>query len=192
MMRGALLLAAVLIFTGSAHAQSPQLFSRDGKFLGNLNSNRYDPDSVANPYGRYGSRTSPDSIHNPYGIYGSAYSDHSVRSRYGKGVEIRSHDGRFLGNLNANRYDPDSVANPYGRYGSPYSAESINNRYGVYGSPTSAHSAWRPREAANTYGYSRTYRHSRPAAGHTTLNSNLHPYSYMWDVPTDIEPVAGE
>jgi hypothetical protein len=185
-MRRFLLLAALLMFTGSALAQSPQLFSRDGKFLGNLNTNRYDPNSVSNPYGRYGSRYSTDSINNPYGIYGSRYSDHSVQSPYGKGVEIRSHDGRFLGNLNANRYDLDSIANPYGRYGSPYSAESINNPYGVYGSPTSSQGAWSSEAIGETYGYVETRSHQ------TRLNSDPHPYSYIWDVPTDIELVAGE
>ena len=64
---------------------SPGIYSSDGKFLGNLNSNRYDPDSVANPYGRYGSPYSPDSINNPYGKYGSRYSPEGVRNPYGTG-----------------------------------------------------------------------------------------------------------
>jgi hypothetical protein len=67
----------------SAHAQgTPIIVSPDGKYLGNLSSNRYDPDSVSNPYGRYGSRYSPDSINNPYGQYGSPYSPNSVNNPY--------------------------------------------------------------------------------------------------------------
>ena len=50
---------------------SPQLRDSEGNFRGNLNSNSYDPDSVSNPYGRYGSRYSADSVNNPYGNYGS-------------------------------------------------------------------------------------------------------------------------
>ena len=67
----------------SVSAQGPILVDpNSGKYLGNLNSNRYDPNSVANPYGRYGSRYSPDSINNPYGQYGSPYSPNSARNPY--------------------------------------------------------------------------------------------------------------
>lgn len=57
----------------------------DGKFLGNLNSNRFDPDSVANPFGRYGSRFSPDSINNPLGRYGSPLSPDSANNPFTMG-----------------------------------------------------------------------------------------------------------
>jgi hypothetical protein len=53
---------------------SPKIIAPDGQYLGNLNNNRFDPNSVANPYGQYGSRFSPDSINNPYGTYGNPYS----------------------------------------------------------------------------------------------------------------------
>jgi hypothetical protein len=56
-----------------------------GKFLGNLSSNQYDPDSVSNPYGQYGSKYSPDSVNNPYGEYGSKYSPKSVNNPYAVG-----------------------------------------------------------------------------------------------------------
>lgn len=55
---------------------------QSGTYLGNLNSNRYDPNSVANPYGQYGSPYSPNSINNPYGQYGSPYSPNSARNPY--------------------------------------------------------------------------------------------------------------
>jgi len=41
-----------------------------GTYIGELNSNRYAPSSIQNPYGMYGSRYSPSSINNPYGNYG--------------------------------------------------------------------------------------------------------------------------
>ena len=63
---------------------SPKIYAPDGTYLGNMNSNRYDPNSVANPYGRYGSRYSPDSVNNPYGQYGSQYSPNSVNNPYGQ------------------------------------------------------------------------------------------------------------
>ena len=53
-----------------------------GKYLGNYNANKYDPNSVANPYGRYGSRYNPESINNEYGVYGSPYSPYSINNPY--------------------------------------------------------------------------------------------------------------
>lgn len=82
-------LCAVVLLTGSAYAQTPIIVTPDGKYLGNLNDNRYDPDSVANPYGRYGSRYSPDSINNPYGQYGSRYSPDSARNPNALGSQRR-------------------------------------------------------------------------------------------------------
>lgn len=76
----ALILAAVL--SAPAFAEPPYLVSPDGKYLGNLSTNPYDPNSVSNPYGRYGSKYSPDSINNPYGNYGSKFSPNSPRNPY--------------------------------------------------------------------------------------------------------------
>jgi hypothetical protein len=39
------------------------------KYLGDLDKNPYNPNSVSNPYGRYGSEYSTDSINNKYGQY---------------------------------------------------------------------------------------------------------------------------
>jgi len=47
-----------------------------------LSGNPYDPDSTANPFGRYGNPYSPDSIKNPYGIYGNPYSPLSPTNPY--------------------------------------------------------------------------------------------------------------
>jgi len=77
-----LLTLTILLFATNVYAESPYLVSPDGKYLGKLNNNRYDPDSVSNPYGKYGSKYSPDSINNPYGTYGSKYSDKSPNNPY--------------------------------------------------------------------------------------------------------------
>ena len=67
----------------SAFANPPVLIDpHTGKFLGNVSANRYDPNSVNNPHGRYGSKYSPDSINNPYSQYGSPYSPNSVNNQY--------------------------------------------------------------------------------------------------------------
>lgn len=66
-----------------AQAEPPHLRDREtGKYLGNLSANPYDPNSVNNPYGQYGSQYSPDSVNNPYGQYGSQYSNDSANNPY--------------------------------------------------------------------------------------------------------------
>lgn len=74
-------------YSPPTYGNERQLYTNDGNFRGNLNSNRYDPDSVANPYGQYGSRYSPDSINNPYGA-GSRYNSDSPSNPYGQGLKI--------------------------------------------------------------------------------------------------------
>ncbi len=78
-------LVGTLLLCGTAYAESPMIVSPEGEYLGNLNTNRYDPNSVANPYGQYGNRFSPDSVNNPYGRYGSRYSPDSARNPYAVG-----------------------------------------------------------------------------------------------------------
>jgi hypothetical protein len=64
------ILFAILLLTSTAQAQwgdSPTAYDSEGNFIGNLNNDQYDPDSVSNPYGKYGSEHSAESINNPYG-----------------------------------------------------------------------------------------------------------------------------
>jgi hypothetical protein len=75
----ALTLTLVTAAAAQVHLQAP-----NGKFLGNLNSNPYDPNSVANPYGRYGNPYG-DTITNPYSQWGSPYSPNGVRNPYATG-----------------------------------------------------------------------------------------------------------
>jgi len=60
----------------------PAIVAQDGQFLGVLSSNKFDPLSVSNPYGTYGSKYSPTSINNPYSTYGSKYSPLSPTNPY--------------------------------------------------------------------------------------------------------------
>lgn len=84
-MRNLFTLALSLALVGTALAGSPILVGPQGQYLGRLNSNRFDPDSVANPFGRYGSRFSPDSINNEFGRWGSQFSPDGVRNPFGTG-----------------------------------------------------------------------------------------------------------
>lgn len=68
-------------------SNSPGLYDSSGGFHGNLNANPYDPDSVANPYGQYGSRYSSESVTNPYGA-GSRYGAQSPTNPYGNGMRV--------------------------------------------------------------------------------------------------------
>ena len=77
--------AALALLALPASAQSPQIYAPNGTYLGNLNANRYDPNSVANPFGQYGSRFSPNSINNPFGQYGSPFSPNSATNPYAVG-----------------------------------------------------------------------------------------------------------
>lgn len=56
--------------TESWSVSPPKIYSSDGTYLGELSKNRYAPDSISNPYGRFGSKYSSDSINNRYGTYG--------------------------------------------------------------------------------------------------------------------------
>lgn len=78
-----LIIGTILGLVSAAADASPEIYdSATGKYLGNLNSNQYDPDSVNNSYGRYGNRYSPESINNEYGQYGSKYSPDSPNNPY--------------------------------------------------------------------------------------------------------------
>ena len=62
--------------------RGPAIVGRDGQYLGQLNGNQFDANSVANPFGRYGSPFAPNSITNPYGTYGSPFSPLSPTNPY--------------------------------------------------------------------------------------------------------------
>jgi hypothetical protein len=67
-------IALVVAAATSAQAQnvdfrnsynSPHIYSPNGEYLGNLNRNRFDPDSVSNEFGA-GSRFRPNGVNNPF------------------------------------------------------------------------------------------------------------------------------
>jgi hypothetical protein len=66
-----------IALAASAQAQPIIVDPSNGKYLGNLNGNTLDPNSVNNPLGRYGSPLSPDSINNPLSEYGNPVSPKS-------------------------------------------------------------------------------------------------------------------
>lgn len=61
---------------------APKIIAADGTYLGRLSANPYAPDSISNPYGKYGNPYSPTSINNPYSKYGNPYSAFSPNNPY--------------------------------------------------------------------------------------------------------------
>ena len=66
---------------------APRLFDSQGNYRGRLSSNAYDPDSISNPFGRYGSQFSADSINNPFGA-GNQFRQDSPTNQFGSGWSI--------------------------------------------------------------------------------------------------------
>lgn len=82
------------------------------------------------PVDVYGNNYDPKSVTNQYGKYGSPYSTYSATNPYTtRAPKMYDSKGRYRGKLSSNPYDADSVSNPYGKYGSPYSPTSITNPY---------------------------------------------------------------
>ncbi len=89
------------------------LFANDGTgtFLGNLNTNKNDIDSITNGYGNYGSKYSQTSIFNTYGTYGSKYSQYSAFNPYATNPpKIVDGNGKFIGYLTANKYLANAIS----------------------------------------------------------------------------------
>lgn len=80
------------------------LLSQNGIFLGNLNNNPYDPNSIFNKYSKYGSIYSPLSIFNKYGPYGSIYSSESPFSVYASAPPKIYLNNIYKGILTKNKY----------------------------------------------------------------------------------------
>lgn len=63
-----------------ARAEPPRVYGGDGQYLGSLSANPYDPESLGNPYGRYGNPYAEGK--NPYGRYQNPYSPDSMTNPY--------------------------------------------------------------------------------------------------------------
>ena len=76
------LLIISILLSSMAYADPRLIDQKTGKYLGNLSSNQYDPNSTSNPHGNFGSKYSPDSINNPHSEWGSPHSDSSPNNPY--------------------------------------------------------------------------------------------------------------
>ena len=74
-------------------------------YLGCLNCNKYDNNSIWNAYGKYGSKYNSNSIWNAYGSYGSKYNSASPWNSYSNAPPvIKDKNGVFYGYFTTNKY----------------------------------------------------------------------------------------
>lgn len=80
----------------------------DDEYMGCLNCDSYDGNSIWNEYGTYGSSYNPNSIWNEYGTFGSEYSAYSPWNAYSSEPPgIYDSNGGFYGYLTVNEYMQD-------------------------------------------------------------------------------------
>jgi hypothetical protein len=121
-----------------SYSNPATVVSPGGTYLGNTSANKYDPDSINNPYGQYGSKYSTTSVNNPYGQYGSKYSTTSSNNPYAiETPKLYGEGGSdYRGKLSANQYDAESVENKYSpNYDAPLAKSRQQLRtqlWGVY------------------------------------------------------------
>lgn len=78
------------------------------EYMGCLNCDSYDGNSIWNEYGTYGSSYNPNSIWNEYGTFGSEYSAYSPWNAYSSEPPgIYDSNGGFYGYLTVNEYMQD-------------------------------------------------------------------------------------
>lgn len=104
-----ILLTAFLSLVISTLAQGQTLHIYGGSnhdvYLGCLNCNNYDKNSIWNTYGTYGSKYNSISIWNAYGTYGSKYNAASPWNSYSNDPPvIVDKEGGFYGYFTTNRY----------------------------------------------------------------------------------------
>ncbi|MCH8851059.1 MAG: thrombospondin type 3 repeat-containing protein [Planctomycetes bacterium] len=96
------------------------IFATDGQFLGVINDNPFDLDSIANSFGTYGSPFSSLSIWNEFGTYGSNFSSLSPFNEFSTTPPQIFENDAFVAHLTTNsfmipRIDPNNLAIFVGR-----------------------------------------------------------------------------
>ncbi len=98
------------------------LVAADGTFLGNINNNPFDLDSLSNSFGTYGNPFSSLSIWNEFATYGNPFSTYSPYNSFTSTPPEIYIDGVFYGYLTKNAFllgvtvDPDALAAEIGRF----------------------------------------------------------------------------
>ena len=104
------LLVLLAVCSLSVNAQALHLMggSDGADYMGCLNCDSYDSNSIWNEYGTYGNSYNPKSIWNEYGTYGNEYNSYSPWNAYSSNPPgIYDSDGGFYGYLTVNEYIRD-------------------------------------------------------------------------------------
>jgi len=102
------------------------------QYLGNWGANTSNPYSVDNSYGA-GDPFDPNSIKNPTGRFGSPYSSYSTTNPFATHApRLYDQDGNYRGRLSNNPNDPESISNPNSPYFSP-SLPRNGQGFAIYG-----------------------------------------------------------
>jgi hypothetical protein len=94
-------------FTLSIYSQTLHLYGGKNHdvYLGCLNCDKYNSNSIWNSYGTYGSKYNSISIWNSYGTYGSKYNSSSPWNSYSNDPPVVvDKDGNFYGYFTLNAY----------------------------------------------------------------------------------------
>lgn len=90
------LIATIVLMASMCVLAGDKLYGNDGQYLGKVSNNKYDSESISNPYGKYGSKYSSTSINNQYSNYGSKYSTENKTynqvNSYGQVKEVEKVD----------------------------------------------------------------------------------------------------
>ena len=100
-----LLVALFAFLCLNASSQTLMIFGgRDHDvYLGNINTNKFDSNSIWNKFGTYGNKFNSKCIWNKYGTYGGSYSEYSPFNRFSQHPPvIVDADGNFYGYFTAN------------------------------------------------------------------------------------------
>jgi hypothetical protein len=103
-------------------------------YIGDLNTNQFDTNSVNNQFGIYGSPYGPLSINNKFGRYGNQYSNYSATNPYAMFPPLLyDSNGTYMGKLSANTFDSESVSNPLSIYGIMVKSSYYTTIISIYG-----------------------------------------------------------
>ncbi len=94
-----------LLLSSNIFAQTLHLYGgkNHDEYLGCLNCNKFDSNSIWNTYGTYGSKYNSNSIWNTYGKYGSKYNPYSPWNAYSNTPPVVvDKEGNFYGYFTVN------------------------------------------------------------------------------------------
>lgn len=109
-------IASATTFSAAPITQGPlKLIADDSKhtYLGKLTTNKFDPESVFNEFGTYGSKYSLKSIYNEFGTFGGEFSLYSPFNEFSISPPlIVNATGNTIGRLSVNKYVSGAIS-PY-------------------------------------------------------------------------------